>query len=244
MDSGTCRMEISMTGNDGPSPRASSPFWRDRSLWVLFLSNLFTGIMAVMENWRIGDLIWVYWGQSVIIGIFNVKRMLALRTFSVDGLKLNGKPVTADRKTQVSMAAFFSIHYGFFHLAYLFFLASGIMASSPKQSWIENGLCLTAFLAHHAFSFRRNVERDTAGKPNIGTLMFFPYARIIPMHVTLIFGGLFSKESTGLLVFFLSLKSAADMAMHAVEHRVLSAPARPSQEKIPKNFFRGRNANE
>ena len=116
------------------------------------------------------------------------------------------------------------------------------MVSTPKQSWIGNGLCLTAFLAHHAFSFRRNVERDTAGKPNIGTLMFFPYARIIPMHVTIIFGSLFSKESTALLIFFLSLKTMTDMAMHAVERRVLSAPARPSQDKTPKNIFRGRNA--
>ena len=97
-------MEISMIKNDGLAPRTSSPFWLDRTLWVLFLSNLFTGIMAVMENWKVGDLIWIYWGQSVIIGIFNVKRMLALRTFSVEGLKLNGNPVTADRKTQVSMA--------------------------------------------------------------------------------------------------------------------------------------------
>jgi len=45
--------------------------------------------------------------------------------------------------------------------------------------------------------------------------MFFPYARIIPMHLTIIFGMLLGK---GAIVLFLTLKTLADMIMHVLEH--------------------------
>ena len=47
--------------------------------------------------------------------------------------------------------------------------------------------------------------------------MFFPYVRIIPMHVFILFGA-FAMGSGGALVFFLILKALADEAMHALEH--------------------------
>ena len=47
--------------------------------------------------------------------------------------------------------------------------------------------------------------------------MFYPYARIIPMHLTIIFGSSFG----GTLPLFLVLKTFADAIMHVVEHNVL-----------------------
>lgn len=52
--------------------------------------------------------------------------------------------------------------------------------------------------------------------------MFFPYARIIPMHLTIIFGGMFLYLGIGsvfVLVLFLGLKAVADLIMHIIEHR-------------------------
>ncbi|NIP29465.1 MAG: hypothetical protein GTN99_09095 [Candidatus Dadabacteria bacterium] len=54
--------------------------------------------------------------------------------------------------------------------------------------------------------------------PNIGTMMFFPYARILPMHFTIIFGGSIAKASSKSLVLFLVLKTLADLIMHMIEH--------------------------
>ena len=34
-----------------------------------------------------------------------------------------------------------------------------------------------------------NRDLDRQGTPNIGTLMFTPYIRIVPMHITIILGG-------------------------------------------------------
>ncbi len=197
--------------------RRSRPPWIDRSAVMLILANAFTIGLAVAENWSLADVMWVYWGQSVIIGIFNVKRMLGLRAFSTDGVELNGRPVPPDRKTQIRMAVFFAVHYGFFHLAYLLVLVAVSSVSFSHTAVAGNGLCLLVFLANHYFSYRSNLDRDTAGCPNIGALMFFPYARILPMHATLIFGLLLKGSSA--LIFFLSLKTLADMVMHTMEHR-------------------------
>ena len=72
------------------------------------------------------------------------------------------------------------------------------------------------FLGNHVFSYFYNKPRDT-GRQKIGTLMFYPYARIIPMHLTLILGVFLD----GGLLLFLLLKTLADVIMHVVEHRVL-----------------------
>lgn len=55
----------------------------------------------------------------------------------------------------------------------------------------------------------------------LGTLMFLPYARVVPMHLTIIFGGMLARDSAFALLLFCSLKTAADVLMHYVEHRVL-----------------------
>jgi hypothetical protein len=65
------------------------------------------------------------------------------------------------------------------------------------------------------------VQADLRNNPNIGTLMFLPYARIIPMHLTIV---LALPLGGGALWFFVLLKTAADVIMHKVEHRLLQKP--------------------
>lgn len=62
------------------------------------------------------------------------------------------------------------------------------------------------------------MERDRKIKPNIGTVMFFPYLRIIPMHMTILVGSIFTGGSAGALILFLGLKTATDLIMHMIEH--------------------------
>jgi hypothetical protein len=48
--------------------------------------------------------------------------------------------------------------------------------------------------------------------------MFYPYVRIIPMHIMIVLGSRFLGDNTLALVMFLLLKTAADVAMHIIEH--------------------------
>lgn len=55
----------------------------------------------------------------------------------------------------------------------------------------------------------------------LGTLMFYPYLRIIPMHLTIIFGSMMGE---GKVVLFMILKTVSDAAMHMVEHALFRKP--------------------
>lgn len=50
--------------------------------------------------------------------------------------------------------------------------------------------------------------------------MFFPYIRIVPMHVIIIAGAVVAPEnmSAFYMVIFLCLKTFADMVMHVADH--------------------------
>jgi len=189
----------------------------DRSTTVLVLSNIATILFAVVQQWDVSVVMWIYWGQSVIIGYFNVRRMLALKQFSTENFRINNRPAEPTRKTQRQTAFFFAVHYGFFHFAYLVFL----FAENSIDSGIASAgvaACVLIFFFNHRYSYGYNRERDAARKPNLGFIMFFPYVRIIPMHTMILAGSHFAGDSTARLVMFLVLKTLADMAMHVIEH--------------------------
>lgn len=200
--------------------------FRDPSTWVLIIANLVVIALAVVQNWSLIDLLWVYWTQSVIIGIINVGRILSLQNYSTEGFKVNGRSVLPTEKTKKQVAGFFAFHYGFFHLVYAIFLS--VFTHQFFNSTIASVLpyillAAIIFLVNHLFSYKYNRPRDEK-KQNIGRVMFFPYLRIIPMHITIIAGGaLLSKgqadAATGAVVLFLFLKTIADVIMHLVEHK-------------------------
>ena len=193
----------------------------DPSLWFLLFSNLVTIFFATKEGWNLSTIMWVYWFQSITIGFFNFARILQLKEFSTEGFKINGQPAQPTQSTKIFTAFFFLFHYGFFHFGYLIFLLTGTFAKSYEQSLssIELKSILLAaliFFINHLFSYFYNRPRDTK-KQNIGSLMFYPYARIIPMHLTIILGSSFVSA----LPFFLVLKTFSDAVMHIVEHKVI-----------------------
>lgn len=198
----------------------TTPTTADRSLWFLLFSNLLAAAMALLEGWQLGELLWIYWGQSVVIGVFSFRRILDLRRFSTEGFRVNGRSVAPTEETKRQTAGFFLMHYGLFHLVYFVFLA----ASLPRPGLVLVVAGWLVFGIHHALSYRLNREADRGGCPNIGTVMFLPYARVVPMHLMIVLGLAFAGGS-GALLLFLVLKTGADMLMHVVEHRLLAKPA-------------------
>ncbi|MDF1740733.1 MAG: DUF6498-containing protein [Verrucomicrobiales bacterium] len=194
----------------------------------ILLSNGFAILLAVIQGWPLFPLLVVYWSQSVIIGGFNVARILKLQRFATDGYTMNGRPVAETKEAKTKTAWFFAIHFGIFHFVYLIFLAGGafdfIKTLEGEKSltfellWIL--FAVVGFLISHAFSYRRNVEADLEGRPNIGLMMMLPYLRIIPMHLTIIVGGALSSGGW-LMIIFMVLKTAADYGMHIAEHRIM-----------------------
>lgn len=197
------------------------PNWlADKSLWVLTLSNIFSIYFAAIEGWSLPTVMLVYWFQSAVIGIFNFVRILQLKEFSTENFKINGRPAHPTQGTKIFTAFFFLIHYGIFHLAYLFFILAFPFSTLNKPA-AEPALKYAfgmglVFFVNHLFSYIYNKPRDTK-KQNIGNLMFYPYARIIPMHLTIVFGAF----NSGAIFLFMVLKALADAIMHILEHNVI-----------------------
>lgn len=208
-----------------PAGANAPPLGADGSVWMLLASNLVALIAALVQGWSASSLMIVYWLQSVVIGVSNVCRILALERFSTENFTMNDQPVDPTPATKRQVAAFFAFHYGFFHVGYLVFILAEGDRGLLSEPWVWS--CALVFAVNHAFSYRYNRDLDRRGTPNIGTLMFMPYVRIVPMHLTIVFGGLLAHTGLGVLVFG-TLKTVADVAMHAIEHARLRAARRAS----------------
>ena len=214
----------------------------DQSLRAIIATNVATIFAALIFDWGLGQLLWPYWIQSVIIGYYARRRILMLQDYCTEGFKINNRAVEPTPETRNSTANFFALHFGGFHVGYLVFLItfavtvdpSGYVAITDANSGkvhqlhvghtdaidvlIYLALGIGFWLTHRA-SHREHVKADLSRTPNIGSLMFLPYLRIIPMHLTIIFGAVLGGGSA--LFFFAALKTAADVAMHRIEHRWL-----------------------
>ncbi|MCU0653023.1 MAG: DUF6498-containing protein [Candidatus Pacebacteria bacterium] len=192
---------------------------RDPSLYVLLLSNLATAYFAVVEHWSLPSVMLVYWQQSVTIGFFNFIKILQLKNFSTEGFKINGKQPLPTRGTQIQTAFFFLFHYGIFHAAYFAFLA-GMFSMAGDNRGAEYLFTVSAiFFLNHLFSYLYN-RPWAEEKQNIGTVMIGPYARIIPMHLTILFAipAGFIFGAAGSILIFLVLKTLIDAVTHVVSH--------------------------
>ena len=213
----------------------------DRAAWPIFTANIATIAIAIWQDWGLVHLLWPFWIQSVIIGVFARRRILALKDFCVEGFKVNNVTPAVTTETARKTANFFALHFGGFHLGYLIFLLIFTM-TVDAQGYIEmtntnTGKVSSVYLGvvhqidvlyfiaigisfwfSHRASFTEHIKKDLKRKPNLGSLMMLPYARVIPMHLTLIFGLILGGKGASVILFG-SLKAAADVLMHKIEHR-------------------------
>lgn len=213
----------------------------DRAVRGILIANAVTLAIALWQDWSVLQLMWPFWAQSTVIGWYARQRILKLDKFSTDGMEINDRPVDPTPETQRTTANFFALHYGGFHLIYLFFLlaltfttdAAGKIKvtneSTGEQSLVYIGhigpldfviiaALVLGFVRAHRASHREHVESDLAHTRKLGTLMMMPYLRILPMHLTLI---LAVALGGGALWLFMLMKIATDIGSHKLEHSLL-----------------------
>ena len=189
----------------------------------LLLSNAATLVAALVLDWNVGWLLWAYWIQSVIVGYYARKRMLSLREFSTQGFTSGDQPVPENEEGKRSTARFFVLHYGFFHLAYLAFLFAEHRVSAAFD-WLVLVACGVSFALSQRRTYEDQHAADLRGRPNLGALMFTPYLRVLPMHLTIIFGA--GGQGTAALLLFTALKTASDLGLDAIDRRMAQNAAR------------------
>jgi uncharacterized protein DUF6498 len=209
-------------------------------LITLVLANGLATWEFVANNGSIIEVLWIYWLQSVIIGIINVVRILTtpLRPLNLkttpdanpfDALLTNGP---AGLLMRIGVAGFFTFHYGFFHALYAVFLT---VLSNPSNSisltestatndpvftgtisllWLMVNAAV--FAVHHIFTFiieRKQLQQNPKDAPSLDEVMGRPYGRIIPMHLIIIIGPMISIYFGNSMIFivFIILKTALDI---------------------------------
>lgn len=203
-------------------PRAGErapPFFLDGSVWILILANLVTLGVALWQGWRPTEMLLVYWGQSIVIGIASYNRILALKNFTAEGFKVFGRPVSLDEGGKVESAFAFALGYALFHAFYLGFLLIVSRSTSLSPGMLVG---VAIFALNHYWSYRYNRDLECESTPDIGSMVATPYLRVVPMHLAM--GPVLFYDTPGALMLFCLLKTVVDVAMHLAEHARLRRP--------------------
>ncbi|MEM9599845.1 MAG: DUF6498-containing protein [Pseudomonadota bacterium] len=181
---------------------------------VLFLIsvNLIPLIGVTLFGWDVGFLMLLYWLETIVIGVFNIPKLIT----SIG--ERGTTPLWASMAGNLFLTAFFCVHYGGFNFGHYMFLQSffDLPAINTEILIVLAGLSLS-----HVFSLIVNwfgkAEYKTA---HVNEQMFKPYIRVVVMHVTIIFGGVFATMGGGFLTLALlvALKTGTDIAAHAATH--------------------------
>ncbi len=177
----------------------------DPSTISLLLVNIIAIIFAVKEKWGIGMLLWLYWAQSLTIGVFTFLKIIYIKNpFIYEGKECK-KIIPTNRWGQIAYAFFFALHYGGFHAVYFIFLL--FQAQIDIDPYFL--LSLAIFIMGSIIEFIRRPKEGLV----LNEIMGIPYARIIPMHIAIILG-IFLWPSIIGMIFFSSLKTVADVLTH------------------------------
>jgi hypothetical protein len=217
----------------------------DRSTQSLIAVNLINILMAVFFRWSVYDVMLVYWFQSVSIGIFTFYKLYSYPMEQIKKemndekpLELNDLAVTNPRAAKIIIAGFFAIHFGLFHLVYIIFIV-GFASSEGFPLDLAGGLIgALLFFANHFYSYfyykdeDKNLAASEFGDNQSNTALSIadifskPYTRIIPIHLTIMAGGVISHLITGgpfqniiILLIFMGLKTFMDVIAHKKKHK-------------------------
>ncbi len=214
----------------GAAPGSATDYWP--SLAALCLANLVPLYGVFAWNWDVFAILVLFWLENLVIGALNLARIVC--AVPRDAAAWGGK---------LFLAPFFCIHYGMFALVHGVFifalfgegaydgLGGGLWNPGAAVAAIRDyGLELAVLIlaGSHGFSFAWNyLGRGEYKRASLHGLMTGPYARVIALHLTVLFGG-FLVMALGspvwALVLLVGLKLGMDARAHLKEHHGLAAP--------------------
>jgi hypothetical protein len=165
-------------------------------------------------DWRVFDIVFLYWIENLIIGAFSTLRMVA-RPYQ--------HPL--DLIFPALMAPFFVMHYGAFCWGHGLFVLSMFsepgapnlpMSTSVFNALSDNTMlfAMLALMALQAADWIRDTIRHGLGADGIRELMMAPYRRIVVLHLTILFGGfavLSIGEPMAGLLLLIAIKTGSDL---------------------------------
>ena len=209
------------------------------SIIALITVNLLPLIGVLFWEWDVAMIILLYWVENLLIGFYNILKMLFVQV-----------PAPIQHLGKLFIIPFFCIHYGGFCAGHGFFLLFFFGMSENMDAMMQNiswpgpliflqllvgvvmalwenhpegmGWLVTGLFLSHGISF---VQHYIVGKEYATItekeLMGQPYARIVVMHIAIIFGGgalMALGSPVPLLCILILLKIGMDITLHIRQH--------------------------
>lgn len=208
------------------------------SVIILIVANLVPIFGVIFLGWEVFPILLLFWIENVIVGVFNVLKMLTVKPAQANG-----------HLAKASIIPFFCVHYGMFtlvHGIFVFFIFGGFLESDSFFPDIPGtverirdyqlGWAVLGLAASHAISFVINyIGRGEYKQTNLSQLMAQPYGRVVVLHLTILIGGflmaMLGAPAVG-LIFLIMLKIAIDVVSHLREHSKTGAVPQPSNETL------------
>ena len=211
--------------------------WRQPSVIALVLANLVPVFGVLALHWEVFPLMFLFWSENVIVGVFNVLKMLTNQPAS---------PVMWIGK--MFIIPFFCFHYGMFTFVHGIFVielfgghANGVPGfkgvhgfPGAAEFWnimVENqlGWAILGLTVSRGISFATNyIGKGEYNRIGLQQLMSQPYGRIVVMHVAILFGGFLVMalhSPTPALLLLVALKMAFDLGGHVGERKKFAVAA-------------------
>jgi hypothetical protein len=204
--------------------------WQRPSVLALVLANLVPVVGVLYFGWEVFPLMFLFWSENVIVGCFNVLKMLLAAPESPVGWVV-----------KVFMIPFFCVHYGMFTFVHGVFVV-GLFGGGLKHGagfpnletfWRvmqENhlGWAVLGLAVSRGVSFVTNyLGQGEYRRASLPILMQQPYGRIVVLHLAILGGGFLMlalhSPAVGLLLL-VALKTALDLRGHLKERQKFSAP--------------------
>lgn len=221
---------------------------RSPTVLFLILVNLIPIFGVLFLGWDLYSIMLLYWMENVIIGLFNIIKMLFASKIELEG----GNGDTSSNQftyaksifrigQKLIMTPFFIFHYGVFCLVHGMFIAMLFGMNERYNGTFESpvdyllfsllglgsGLswALLSMVLSHGLSLVLNYfGQKEYLRVSVSEQMFQPYQRIMILHFTIILGG-FLTLAVGApvvaLIFMAILKIAIDVWAHLREHKKL-----------------------
>ena len=222
------------------------------SVIALVLANLVPLLGVLLLDWRVFDVMILYWAENVVIGVINVLRMITCKPGlglqqltdgpAGEGLSATQRATVArfSRGTGYLLIPFFMFHYGMFCFAH-YSAVTGIFGAGPAsgaggislfvvplgEAWRSPlWIGVAAIAVSHLLSFGFNyIGGGEYTRTNLAQLMQRPYGRIVILHVAVIAGGFLVTlfgDPVPALAVLIAVKIGIDLRMHRAERRVFA----------------------
>ena len=189
------------------------------ALGGLLLANLVPIIGILFGGWDVFSLLFFYWLESVVIGLYNIAKMALIRT--VQG------GVAIETRHRLSGIIFYIFHYSAFMAGHGVFIYA---LFAPQNIEVDNIMVAAlSLLASHGISFAVNfIGKKEYSRTTLSEQMIARYERVMVMHLSIILCGFLFELlpfSQLMLIPLVLLKIAIDAVYHYSEHRKLGTYA-------------------